>query len=50
MLRDNELPWVRGWNPPGQLGQGHNSLGVTRIISRAILDRARHEFGSGGAR
>lgn len=50
VLRDNQLAWVQGWNPPGQVGQSPNSLGVTGTISRAILGRARREFGGADQR
>lgn len=41
VLRDEGLPSVRGWNPPDEVGQTPNSVGVTRVIREAVLPLAR---------
>ncbi len=41
VLRDEGLPWVRGWNPPDEVGQTPNTAGVTMVIREAVLPLAR---------
>jgi hypothetical protein len=45
VLRDEGLPFVRGWRPPDEVGQNPNSSGVTAVIREALLAAAKAEFG-----
>lgn len=45
VLDTEGLPWVRGWQPPSNVGQTPNSAGVNAIIRGAILTDAQREFG-----
>lgn len=46
VLRDEGYPFVRGWNPPDEVGQTPNSEGTTKIIRDAVIPVAREHLQS----